>query len=83
MKDYNEAIRLKPTEGVYYGDRGWLYLLLGDFDHALADFGDELKRIGTEDEGNGPSAGNGWKTGVADAESLKAQDTTVTLGGSK
>jgi predicted TPR repeat methyltransferase len=80
LKDYNEALRLKPTEAVYYGDRGCIFLALGDAERAIADFKQESSRIDTEEETKRAIRLEWLDQRLADAEALKASDTTVTLG---
>ncbi len=80
LKDYNEALRLKPAEAVYYGDRGCIFLALGNWEHATADFKEELKRIGTEEQSKQEIRERWLQERLADAQAIKAQDTTVTLG---
>jgi hypothetical protein len=82
LKDYNEALRLKPTEAVYYGDRGCIFLALGDWERATADFNEELKRIATEDQSKREIREQWLQQRLADAQAIKSQDTTVTLGDS-
>ena len=38
LKDYAEAIRLRPTAGVWYGNRGLIHLESKNYDDAIADF---------------------------------------------
>jgi hypothetical protein len=80
LKDYNEALRLKPTEAVYYGDRGCIFLALGDAERAIADFKQESSRIDTEDESKRAIRLEWLEQRLADAQALKASDTTVSLG---
>ena len=80
LKDYGEALRLKPAEAVYYGDRGCFYMAIGDFDRAIADFAEEIKRIDSEDESR-RAIRLGWlNQRLAEAQALKSDDAAVTLG---
>ncbi len=79
LKDYNEAIRLRPAEAVYYGDRGCMHLALGDPDKAIADFREEARRIESEDESRRAIRLEWLQQRLADAEAAKAAETTVTL----
>jgi tetratricopeptide (TPR) repeat protein len=80
LKDSSEAIRLKPAEAVYYGDRGCFYMAMGDFDRAIADFGQEIKRIDSEDEAKRAIRLQWLNERLAEAQSLKSSDAAVTLG---
>ncbi len=80
LKDCNEALRLKPTEAVYYGDRGCIHLALGDADRAIADFKQEASLIDSEDESKRAIRLEWLDQRIADAQAMKANDTAVTLG---
>ena len=38
LSDYSAAIRLDPSNALYYNDRGIVYQLMRDYEHALADY---------------------------------------------
>jgi tetratricopeptide (TPR) repeat protein len=38
LSDYSAAIRLDPSNALYYNDRGVVYQLMRDYEHALADY---------------------------------------------
>ncbi len=51
IQDYDEAVRLTPTDAdVYYG-RGSAYRDKGDYDHAIQDFNEAI-RLNPKDEGS-------------------------------
>ena len=78
------SIRLKPAEAVYYGDRGCFYMAIGDFDHAIADFAEEIRRINGEAESKTAAIRLDWlHQRLAEAQTLKANDAAVTLGALK
>ena len=79
LKDYNEALRLRPAEAVYYGDRGCIHLALGDAEQAITDFREEARRIESEDESRRAIRLEWLQQRLADAEAAKAGETTVTL----
>ena len=78
LKDYDEALRLKPSEAVYYGDRGCFHMAAGHFDRAIADFAEEKKRIDTEDESRRAIRLAWLNERMTEAESLKSEDAAVT-----
>ena len=45
ITDYNEAIRLNPTNGLTFNERGLAYKAKGDVDRAIADY-DQAIQIG-------------------------------------
>ena len=44
IADYNQALRLDPTDGLAYNLRGKAWLALGDEEKALADFNEAVRR---------------------------------------
>ena len=44
IKDYDEAIRLKPTDGIYYYNRGEAWLQKGDAKPAISDLTEAIRR---------------------------------------
>jgi hypothetical protein len=78
LKDYNEALRLKPEEAVYYGDRGCIWLALGDADRAIADFNEEKSRLDSEDEANRGIRRDWLDQRLADARAIQSGDTKPT-----
>ncbi len=43
VADYDEAIRLKPGDGIAYGLRGTAYRLKGDYDRAILDLNESIR----------------------------------------